>query len=114
MADAYSDHSSGTAIDLNWNHEGAMGPNGGMKKMTPGQIAACARIKKRYKVVIWGGDKARGGDYGKPENWDPMHFAIKAGTTPEKIRKVLEGLGIDKNGVKKSFEEVSQKEANVK
>jgi len=115
MADAYSDHSSGTAIDLNWNHEGAMGPNGGMKKkMTPEQIKACAKIKKRYKVVIWGGDKARGGDYGKPENWDPMHYALKSGVSVEDIKKVLADLNINKQGVRNPVEKNVEKEANVK
>lgn len=114
MADAYSDHSSGTAVDLNWNHEGSMGPNGGMKKMTPEQIKACAKIKKRYQIVIWGGDKARGGDYGKPENWDPMHFALKPGTSPADVRKVLDDLKIDPKGVKKIVEKSPEKVVNVK
>lgn len=96
----YSDHSSGTAIDLNWNHEGAVGPNGGMKTMTAQQIKACAAIKKRYKVVIWGGDKAKGGDYSQPRFWDPMHYAIKPGTTVADVKKVIKELGIDKNGVR--------------
>lgn len=98
---AYSDHSSGTAVDLNWNHEGKMGPNGGMKTMTEAQVKACAEIKKRYKVVIWGGDKKRGGDYSSPASWDPMHYALKPGTTVADVQKVLVELGIDANGVRK-------------
>ena len=97
---AYSDHSSGTAIDLNWNHEGAMGPNGGMKTMTDAQIRACAEIKKRYNIIIWGGDSAKGGDYKDPKSWDPMHFALKPGTTMIDVNKVLTALHIDKNGVR--------------
>lgn len=96
----WSDHASGTAVDLNWNHEGAVGPNGGMKKMTEEQIAACAAIKKRYKIVIWGGDKARGGDYAQSKNWDPMHFALKPGTTLEDVKRVTASLGIDDAGVR--------------
>jgi len=98
---AYSDHSSGTAADLNWGHEGAMGPNGGMKTMTDAQIKACAEIKKRYQIVIWGGDKAKGGDYSDSKSWDPMHFALKPKTTVADIQKILTALGIDKNGVRK-------------
>lgn len=101
QAKFYSDHSSGTAVDLNWGHEGAMGPKGGMKTMTPAQIKACAEIKKRYKIVIWGGDKAKGGDYSSPGSWDPMHYAIKPKITVGDIAKVLADLGIDKNGVRK-------------
>jgi hypothetical protein len=98
---AFSDHSSGTAMDLNWGHEGAMGPKGGMKTMTAAQIKACAEIKKRYKIVIWGGDKAKGGDYSSPGSWDPMHYALKSKITVGDIAKVLTDLGIDKNGVRK-------------
>lgn len=100
LAEAWSDHSSGTAVDLNWNHEGAMGPNGGMKTMSDKQIAACAQIKKRYRVVVWGGDKARGGDYRQPQNWDPMHYALKPGTTVDDVRKVMERLNINDKGVR--------------
>lgn len=97
----WSDHSSGTAVDINWNHEGALGPSkyGGMQRMSKAQIAECAAIKKQFKVVIWGGDKARGGDYADPNYWDPMHFAIKPGVTVEKVREVILKLGIDKNGI---------------
>jgi len=98
---AYSDHSSGTAVDLNWGHEGAMGPNGGMKFMNDAQIKACAEIRNRYKVVIWGGDKAKGGDYKSPASWDPMHYALKPGVTVADVQKVLAELGIDANGVRK-------------
>lgn len=97
-ADAWSDHASGTAIDLNWNHEGAMGPTGGMATMTDAQIAACARIKQRYEVVIWGGDKARGGDYSQPRYWDPMHYAIRRGVTLADARAVIYKLNIQADG----------------
>lgn len=97
-AGAWSDHSSGTAIDLNWGHEGAQGPNGGMKTMTPKQIAAAAAIKQKYGIVIWGGDKARGGDYSQPKNWDPMHYALKPGVTSKQVTIVMAKLGIRSDG----------------
>lgn len=97
-AGAWSDHSSGTAIDLNWGHEGAQGPYGGMKTMTAKQIAAAAAIKKKFEVVIWGGDKARGGDYVQPKNWDPMHYALKPGTTAADVTAVMKKLGIRSDG----------------
>jgi LysM repeat protein len=95
---AWSDHASGTAVDLNWGHEGAVGPNGGMKTMNDRQIKACADIKKLYEIVIWGGDKARGGDYRTPQYWDPMHYALKPGTTLTDVKRVIKKLGIDANG----------------
>lgn len=96
----WSDHSSGTAIDINWNHEGAVGggPYGGMQRMTKAQIAACAALKKKYKVVIWGGDKARGGDYVNSEYWDPMHYAIRPGVTEAQVLKTIADLGIKPDG----------------
>lgn len=100
QAASYSDHSSGTAVDINWGHEGAMGPKGGMKFMNDAQIKACAEIKKRYQIVIWGGDKAKGGDYKDPGSWDPMHYALKPGVTVADINRVLKELGIDANGVR--------------
>lgn len=69
--------------------------------MSAAQIKACAEIKKRYKIVIWGGDKAKGGDYSSPGSWDPMHYALKPGVTVGDIAKVLTDLGIDANGVRK-------------
>lgn len=94
----WSDHASGTAVDLNWGHEGAVGPNGGMKYMNKRQIDGCAEIKKRYEIVIWGGDAARGGDYRQERFWDPMHYALKPGTTLADVKRVIKKLGIDKYG----------------
>lgn len=96
---AWSDHSSGTAIDLNWNHEGAMGAHGGMSTMSPEQIAACVAIKNKFSVIMWGGDKARGGDYVQPKNWDPMHFALKPGTTQSQVNTIITLLGIQGDGI---------------
>ena len=97
---SWSDHSSGTAIDLNASTTGAQGPHGGMATLTSDQIAAIVEIKKRYEVVIWGGDKARGGDYGSSIYWDPMHFALRPGVTVNDVRRVMAKLGIDANGVR--------------
>ncbi len=98
---SWSDHSSGTAIDLNWGHEGAQGPRGGMATMSRKQIEACARIKARYGVLIWGGDKARGGDYALAKNWDPMHFALKPGVTTAQVRAVIAALHIQPDGTRR-------------
>lgn len=94
----WSDHASGTAVDLNWRHEGAQGPHGGMATMSKAQVAACAALKRKYRILIWGGDKARGGDYAKPVNWDPMHFAIAPGVSPAEVAKVIAALRIRDDG----------------
>jgi hypothetical protein len=95
---SWSDHSSGTAMDLNWAHEGKQGPRGGMATMTPAQIKAAAALRTKYRVVIWGGDKARGGDYRQPRYWDPMHYALKPGTTVADVKAVIKALGIQPDG----------------
>jgi hypothetical protein len=98
MAMAWSDHASGTAVDLNWNHEGAMGAHGGMSTMSAKEIEACVAIKKKFQIVIWGGDSARGGDYTNPKAWDPMHYALKPGTTQADVDRVIKELNIQPNG----------------
>jgi len=100
-AAAWSDHASGTAADLNWGHEGAQGPYGGMHTMSDAQIHACAALKAKYGVVIWGGDSARGGDYGQPKYWDPMHYAIRPGVTVAQVRAQIKSLGIQPDGTVK-------------
>jgi LysM repeat protein len=55
-------------------------------------------IKERYEIVIWGGDKARGGDYSQSRFWDPMHYALKPGTTLKDVNRVIKKLGIKPNG----------------
>jgi len=99
-ASTWSDHASGTAIDLNWAHEGAPGLWGGMSTMSKAQIEACARIKRRYEVVIWGGDKARGGDYRQPRYWDPMHYAIRPGVSLAQAKAVIRKLNIQPDGTR--------------
>lgn len=97
---AWSDHASGTAIDLNSAHEGKPGPAGGMVTMSPAQVKECSRLKRLYRVLIWGGDAARGGDYHDPRSWDPMHYAIRPGTTRADIRATIERLKISPDGVR--------------
>lgn len=94
----WSDHAAGVAMDLNWNHEGAAGLYGGMSTMTRQQIRACAALKAKYGIVIWGGDKARGGDYSQPRYWDPMHYALKPYTTVHTVKQKIAALGIGPDG----------------
>lgn len=94
----WSDHAAGMAADFNWAHEGAPGLYGGMSTMSRKQIKACAALKKKYRVLIWGGDKARGGDYASPSNWDPMHFAVAPGTSAAMIRATIAALRIQPDG----------------
>ena len=90
-----SNHSNGTAVDLNWSEEGAQNSNWGRKFFAGAKAAAAiAVIKARYGSCIrWGGDwRAK----------DFMHWEIKPGVTLEKARKLQAKLGIDANGNRKS------------
>jgi hypothetical protein len=85
-------------MDLNSGHEGAQGLLGGMSTMSKAQVKACAALKVKYRVVLWGGDKARGGDYAQPKNWDPMHYALKPGVSMLAVRQTITALDIQPDG----------------
>ena len=71
-SNTYSNHASGTAIDLNADRHPMGIP--ASQNMTPRQIAACRQIVADCEGVIrWGGDYS-----GRP---DPMHWEINAGKT---------------------------------
>lgn len=71
---SWSDHASGTALDLNWSLWPAF-----RRRMTPVQRAAAQAIAGEYQeVVIWGGNYSR-------KNADEMHWAIKPGTSAAEL-----------------------------
>ena len=89
-----SNHASGTAVDLNWSEEGAMGSPWGEKFFGRAKTrAAIALMKRRYgKVVQWGGDwRAR----------DYMHWEIKPGISRAAVIELADKLGIDSEGRRK-------------
>jgi hypothetical protein len=92
-ANAWSNHSSGTAMDLNWSMEGRQAsPMGRAFFAKPANRKAIDTIKVIYGDVIdWGGDwNAR----------DYMHWEIKPGTSPAKVAALIKHLGITANGVR--------------
>ena len=88
-----SNHASGSAIDLNWSEEGAMGSAWGKKFFAQAKTkAAMAVLKKRYGSVLqWGGDW-RAQDF--------MHWEIKPGATKADVLALCKKLGIDADGVR--------------
>lgn len=88
-----SNHANGTAIDLNWSEEGAMGSNWGRRFFAKLSVARRVReLKKRYSVLQWGGDwRAR----------DYMHWEIKPGVTRAEVRAFCRAEGIDSEGRRK-------------
>jgi hypothetical protein len=91
-APRWSNHASGSAIDLNWSEEGALNSAWGKRFFAQAKTRlAVAKIKARYgKCVQWGGDWRTLKDY--------MHWEIKPGTTRVQVRALADKLGIDDNG----------------
>lgn len=99
-ANAWSDHSSGTAVDINYSKEGAQGPANHSWWEQAKHAVRARRIKARYRIVIWGGAADLGGDYHQPQNWDWMHWALAKGTTVADVQREIKRLRIDKNGIR--------------
>lgn len=96
---SWSDHSSGTALDLNATKEGAQGP-GNYDWWVGDKSAQMRKLDRRYEVLMWGGATALGGDYHQPRYWDWMHHAIRPGVTRADVRAVKKRLGIKRDGTR--------------
>ena len=94
---AWSDHSSGTAMDVRASAEGAQGPS--MYAWWNGKKAAAARvILQRYEIIMWGGPVALGGSYSLAKNWDFMHWALKPETSQADVDAMIAKLNIGPDG----------------
>lgn len=100
-ANAWSDHSSGTAVDINYDAEGAQGPDNRPWWEKARRAVRAANIKRRYRIVIWGGAADMGGDYHQPGNWDWMHWALAKGTTVADVRRECQRLRIGPDGIRR-------------
>jgi hypothetical protein len=81
-ADGWSNHSSATAIDLNWTGHGAQRlANRRWWQLTKPRTGV-AVLQKRYPILTWGGTWS-------PKNWDPMHWEIKRGVTPKMVEDFI-------------------------
>jgi len=82
----YSNHASGTAIDLNWQKWPMFKRN-----MTKKQRAAALLIAEDVQEVIrWGGTYR--------SNVDEMHWEIKDNVSAADLRKFMKAKGIKKDG----------------
>lgn len=94
----WSDHSSGTAVDLNATREGAQGP-ARLSWWQRGTRAARMRLLLRHhRVLMWGGADLVGGDYHEPRNYDFMHVAIRPGVSVERVERVIRRKRIGPDG----------------
>ena len=92
---SWSNHSSGTAIDLDWSKEGAQSSWArSWWQHHPAKRAAVDHLLQELDgSITWGGKWS-------PKYWDPMHFEITRGWTAEKLLRLQRKLGIDGGGVR--------------
>ena len=95
---SWSDHSSGTALDLNASHEGAQGSANFSWWKALNRYIKVAALRRKYGVIQWGGSDQLGGEYHQPQNWDWMHWMIKPGTTVAQVQAQIKKLGIRPDG----------------
>lgn len=94
-ANAWSNHASGTAVDLNWSEEGRLNSSWGRNFFATAKAkAGIALLKRRYgKVVWWGGDWSRLKDY--------MHWEIRTNVDRAQVLRFCTEMKIDKDGFRK-------------
>jgi len=86
----WSNHSSGTAIDLNWQRWPMF-----KKRMSKKEVTAAKAIAEDLSEVIrWGGNYSI-------SNVDQMHWEIKPGVTKAEVKKFIKDRGIQKDGTLK-------------
>ena len=89
----WSNHASGSALDLNWSKEGAKKASNRKFWADPQTKADIDQIQKVYKVVTWGGDWS-------PKFWDPMHWEITTGVNIAQVEARIAFLGITTQGIR--------------
>jgi len=89
----WSNHSSGTAADLNWSKEGAQRATNRTFWGRPKIAQSIDQIKAVYHVVDWGGDWST-------QYWDPMHWEIRRNVTLAEVAARIKYLGITSKGVR--------------
>jgi len=83
----HSNHSSGTAIDLNWLQFPMF-----KKRMNKKQREAALAIEAELSEVIrWGGSYS-------PSRVDEMHWEIRPGVTKVEVKAFIKAKGIKKDG----------------
>lgn len=83
----FSNHASGTAMDLNWQKWPMF-----KRRMTKKQRAAAEAIAAdTAEVIRWGGNYS-------PARVDEMHWEIKPGVSLSEVKKFIRARGIKKDG----------------
>ena len=91
VSSAWSNHRSGTALDINYSSEGAQRLTN--KKWWQRRRTAVEALQRKYKLLNWGGNWS-------DRYYDPMHWELKRGTTVAQVERELKRLGLEKSGPK--------------
>jgi hypothetical protein len=86
-SNSFSNHASGTAVDLNWTRWPMFKKRMSKKERT----AAEAIASELSEVIRWGGHYS-------PSRVDEMHWEIKPGVSATQLKAFCRKLGLDKNG----------------
>lgn len=88
----WSNHASGTAVDLNSSKEGSQSQSNRKYWAEPDKAKAVKKLKRVYSIMNWGGDWT--------SFYDPMHWELKAGTSVSDVARLIKKLGITPDGVR--------------
>lgn len=94
----WSDHSSGTAMDLNATAEGRQGTGPIVWWRTANRYLKATALKKKFAVVIWGGAKGLGGDYNLGQYTDSMHWAVAPTANLTRVKAQIVKMRINPDG----------------
>jgi hypothetical protein len=89
-----SDHSSGTALDLNATREGAQRASNKQWWARAQKKRALRRLRNIYGLLAWGGDYKN--------FYDPMHWYLKPYSNINQVREAMKRLGITPDGVRRN------------
>lgn len=103
----WSNHASGTAVDINADREGATGTAWTRWWKRRRRNLKAQRIRRRYEIVTWGAwtEIADDPHTAQVEGWgadwaDAMHWELKPGTTVADVQRIIAKYGITENGVR--------------
>ena len=85
VSSSWSNHASGTAVDINYSHEGAQRLTN--RKWWQRKRTAVDALQRKYKLLNWGGNWS-------DKYYDPMHWELKRGTTVAQVQREIRRLGL--------------------
>lgn len=89
-----SDHSSGTALDLNATQEGAQRQSNKQWWARAQKKRALTRLRRIYPLLAWGGDYKN--------FYDPMHWYLQPRSNISQVNEAIQRMAITSDGVRRN------------